>query len=39
MPRINIDVPDEVHQACKLEAVKTGVPLKDFYTQALKEAL
>ncbi len=37
MPRINIDIPAEVHRAAKSEAALQGVPLRDYVVRALEE--
>ena len=37
MARINIDVPDKVHQEAKSNAALTGVKLKDYFVEAIKD--
>jgi predicted HicB family RNase H-like nuclease len=35
--RVHIDVPDDVHRAAKLAAVRRGVSLKAWVTEAIEE--
>ena len=37
MKKIFIEIPEDIHRAAKLEAVASGITLKDYIAQAVKE--
>jgi predicted HicB family RNase H-like nuclease len=39
MPRVNVNIPDELHKQCKLAATAKGLTLKDYILKELEDQL
>jgi len=39
MPRVNVNLPDDLHKQCKLAAAASGMTLKEYILRELEEHL
>jgi len=37
MPRVNVEIPDELHKQCKLQAAASAKTLKQYILEALEQ--